>query len=99
MQPVRAAALAVVGMHILQPPETAYRAGSGARVFVKTGADVIPGAVGLPAEDDVRSGFHDGIEFLVLAGQLSIQELQGLRPLLSLIHISEPTRLLSISYA
>ena len=81
MHPLRQAALLVVGMHIVEPAKTDRRSAGAPGEFIKSVADVVAGSVRLPAEDDVRSGLHNGIEFLVLARKFAIQLLQCLRPL------------------
>ena len=66
-------------MHIFQPTETIRRTWRRAGIFVKSVADVISGAVGLAAEDDVGSGVHDGIQFLILSYQFDVKLQQQFR--------------------
>src|SRR5580704_11275362 len=76
VHPLGHAALCVLGMHEVQPAETLPRTHSGASIFVKPIANVVPRTVGLSTEDDVGRGAHNSVEFLVLSRQFTVKLLQ-----------------------
>ena len=72
--------LAVVRMHKIQPTKSLRGAGLGARIFVKSIADVIPGTISLSAENDIGSGSHNSVEFLIFSRQFTVKLLQSCGP-------------------
>src|SRR5207245_9216671 len=71
------ASLPVLWMHEVQPTGAICGTRGSSRIFVKSIADVIPGPIRLPAENDVWSCVHNRIQFLILPGELTVQLLQG----------------------
>src|ERR1700691_6098093 len=53
--------LLVVGMQIFHPTKSNGRTWRGAGVFIEPAADVVSGAIRLPAEDDIGSRLHNRV--------------------------------------
>src|SRR5271168_637761 len=76
VQPLRPAPLTIILVYIFDPAESDGGVRRGARIFVEPAADVVSAAIRLAAENNVRSGVNDRIEFLVLLRQLVVHALQ-----------------------
>src|SRR5580700_6794052 len=70
VQPMLLVLLSILRMQVVPPTEACGRARRSSRIFVKPVTDVISGAVGLSAENDIGSRMHNRVEFLVLVLQL-----------------------------
>src|SRR3984893_9846998 len=70
--PNRLTALNVVGVHIVEPTDTLARICRSAGILMNPIADILVTPVSLTAEDDIRRGADNGVEFLVLAYQFGV---------------------------
>src|SRR5579863_3297345 len=84
LHPAREALLLVVGMYVVQPTKSDAGLRRRACVFVKTGAYVISGSIGISAKDNVWRRLNDCVQLLMLLGQFCIELFQRQRFVLEL---------------